>query len=115
MAGRYRQYGYFENILHNIFNVDQDTAMGERILDIMHKKVDIYSASPEEKKAAVGIYSLLERMYNYARKYNPQMGLRGAEITVDIDGKPVTVRDYFPRIFNEEYMQQHKYWFGDKV
>lgn len=108
LAGRYRQYGYFENILHNIFNVDQDTAMGERILDIMHKKVDIYSASPEEKKAAVGIYSLLERMYNYARKYNPQMGLRGAEITVDIDGKPVTVRDYFPRIFNEEYMQQHK-------
>lgn len=103
LSAQVRQAGRFLDQLHNLFD-GHDEALGQRVMDLATKRAPLSGANAEERRLVRGIYQLFADVLNYSKRAGVEPQLRGEDVTIDGE----TVRDYFPRVIDTDYLMAHK-------
>lgn len=102
LAAQTQEMGRFTDRLHTIFD-GKDQALGEQVLDVLTKRVDAAKADPAVQLKAAKVYQLLQEIYQYTRDAGVALPSKGEVIT--LAGRKVN--NYFPRVLDVDYLQQH--------
>lgn len=103
LSAQVRQAGRFLDQLHNLFD-GHDEALGQRVMDLATKRAPLSGANAEERRLVRGVYQLFADVLNYSKRAGVEPQLRGKDVTIDGE----TVRDYFPRVIDTDYLMAHK-------